>query len=512
MSREIKYLLPDSSNGKWNWTKDAENYNVAIPKTLDALQIRVEKVLTKIWKTIQKAIQDNVQTNAHAQDKYTRKIVSKTKIAAEEFSVHLFMLTDFQRKITDILSEGEGSPLMSLKKMDSPISRRKNNTLNYERMDSTEILKRLKDYHEILENYCNSFTLIDETWAKFIHLSEINDPETLIMEMKRLRMVLETLPENYRNSVFYFDDVTKGVLKRGIRLRINHTELETKLHNAMMRSLLGGCLDYRHSSEKQIVEQIIFRLKELDLFHPEKLPQYTLIKVKLLLETEAKQTPSQTLCYKKIGELHQNLHQKLFLIDSLGYLRNYWSLEMLIALDLLTDSLSELHQQLKFSDEKGEQLELYIEVLQDLLMQSQSGNEYFVLNNKLHSKHLLLASHYDHVDKDHLETSLLAISDDTFLKLLASCEHFIGKLQVEKVQGVVEKEAIEKIGWALGKTVMIDTYEKAVADILANLGTFISNTLHVLVGEILTNLPKDSPYRENLFNVYKISSETLARL
>ena len=218
------------------------------------------------------------------------------------------------------------------------------------------------------------------------------------------------------------------------------------------------------------------------------------------------------ICYKKIGELHQNLHQKLFLADSLNYLRKYWSQELLTAVDLFSDSLLELHKELSFTDPEGQEIEIYIGVLQDLLMNAQPGNEYFSLNNKMHNKHLVLASRYNTVSQEHLESGLKALSGTLFTKLVINCEHLMRKLRHERTPTGVETTDIEKIGRAVGKTTMIDTYEKSVDEILANLGTFISNTLHVLIGEILNNLPVDSKWRESLVNNYELSEEAMNTL
>ena len=112
-----------------------------------------------------------------------------------------------------------------------------------------------------------------------------------------------------------------------------------------------------------------------------------------------------------------------------------------------------------------------------------------------------------------LKKGLEAISGTIFLKLLTNCEHLIGKLQHEpKPNHSVEEDSIQKVGWAVGKTTMIDSYDKVINEVLANLGTFISNTLHVLIGEILIYLPVNSPHRQNLFHVYEVSEQVLARL
>jgi len=75
---------------------------------------------------------------------------------------------------------------------------------------------------------------------------------------------------------------------------------------------------------------------------------------------------------------------------------------------------------------------------------------------------------------------------------------------------------ISKIGMSTGKTTMIDTYSKAIDEILASLGTFVSNTLHVLIQEILINIPnvleEDMKIRKRLKVNYEISEEILRDL
>ena len=77
----------------------------------------------------------------------------------------------------------------------------------------------------------------------------------------------------------------------------------------------------------------------------------------------------------------------------------------------------------------------------------------------------------------------------------------------------MEKEDIVKVGIITGKGTMIDSYSRALEEILASFGTFIANTLHVLVREMLINIPEDrKKIRNELEYSYKTSELALRSL
>ena len=132
MSKLIKYLIVDVKTGKWNWNKESEHHSIAVPKMLKNLEIRNDSLLTNIAKKISKSMKDSI----HNRSSYN--IVKEINDAKEENNLHIYMLNDFKRKVFDNM-EGERSisPMMHLKKMDSPINRKTSFSVShiYERID-----------------------------------------------------------------------------------------------------------------------------------------------------------------------------------------------------------------------------------------------------------------------------------------------------------------------------------------------------------------------------------------
>ena len=82
--------------------------------------------------------------------------------------------------------------------------------------------------------------------------------------------------------------------------------------------------------------------------------------------------------------------------------------------------------------------------------------------------------------------------------------------ELKKKQEIIDIEDLNKVGITSGKTTMIDTYEKAVEEILASLGTFMANTIHSLIKEILQNIPQDEKeIRDKLKDTYEITETAL---
>ena len=77
-----------------------------------------------------------------------------------------------------------------------------------------------------------------------------------------------------------------------------------------------------------------------------------------------------------------------------------------------------------------------------------------------------------------------------------------------QLQSISQKEMNEedliKIGLVTGKTKMITSYNKAIEEVLASLGTFMGNTLHNLTREMLQNIPlEENVLRETLQKTYE---------
>ena len=117
------------------------------------------------------------------------------------------------------------------------------------------------------------------------------------------------------------------------------------------------------------------------------------------------------------------------------------------------------------------------------------------------------------VYEEHLYKCLKIIGGDEFRSFISDCEQLTYKLRKEKNQDVVDMEDLIKVGITTGKTTMIDTYPKAINVILASLGTFLANTLHTLIREMIQNVPlEEVGIRENLEKTYKKVEKALNNL
>lgn len=513
MAKLIKYLVVDVNNGKWIWNKDQEHHSIATPKMLNNLELRINHLL----KSVKKKISKGMMTSVHNRNSLTDKLYEKIYHTKEELNLHIFMLTDFRRKVEENLKiENEGSPLMKMKKMDSPLSRKNKTSIShiYERLDNSEIISRLDKAQKNLDSKMETLDIMKKSWEEILDLTDEIDSTNLLFNMQKIRKNLNIIDEEYQEIFFISDDVTRGLLKKGIHLKVVLSDVLNKLVDLLLRSLLQISLNYRKSKKRVIVEKILLRLKELELYNISDMNVQVLLDVKILLEIEPINIPSYETCYKKIGELHSNIHNKMFILKSLNYLREYFPEELNFTIDSTTHELEKIHKQLILKDDEGKELEIYIKVIEDLMMQSNPGKEYFSLNNKLHKNHMLISSKYHILNQKDLIQCLTLIGSDSFRNLITYCENCIFDLRKElKRNQIVNLENIMKIGMATGKTTMIDTYHKAIDEILASLGTFIANTIHVLIREMLMNIPKDEILlRLGLESTYKRSESALREL
>ena len=78
--------------------------------------------------------------------------------------------------------------------------------------------------------------------------------------------------------------------------------------------------------------------------------------------------------------------------------------------------------------------------------------------------------------------------------------------ELKEERDVSEKD-LHLVGITTGKTTMIKTFHQAVEEILASLGTFMGNTMHSLIKEMLVNFPgfsvSEKIIRESVKETYK---------
>jgi hypothetical protein len=548
----MKYFVVDVNTGRWISNKEKEHHSIATPKMLNNLELRMNHLLRGVVKSIEKGM----MLTYYNRNKYTNKVFKKIDYAKEEINSHLFFFSDFKLKVEQNLHIGQGSPLMKLKKMDSPLRREKKLSIShmYERIEDEEVMPKLTKAYEQITETTKILTIYRNTWTSILELMDELDANILYTKMKEISKNLSEIDKEHAAPFFLFDDVTRGLLRKGVHIKVNLSDVMNKLLDLLVRTFLKGIDNYRKSEESKTVENVLFRLKELDLYNIEDMNIQVLLDLKILLDIKPNQSSSveksYEICYKKVGELHVNMHSKMFCLHSLSYLRKYFPFDLRNSVDSTVNQLTSLHTLIansvsyvsgishvakgnyeiidailpKVLEEQKSfgELEVYIKVIEDMMLEADPGKEYFALNSKLHKIHNKIAEKYSVLHKEDLFNSLKVIGSTEFVNFISSCENLILELRKElKRNQIVNLEDIQKVGIATGKTTMITTYHKAIDEILASLGTFLANTLHVLVQEMLINLPisaeteelrkaLENTYRQSEYALHEINQDSLS--
>jgi hypothetical protein len=511
MSNLVKYLIVDLETGKWDWNNEPEHHSIAVPKMLNSLDLRVDKVLNDIAECIQEGMKDTVYNRKLK----TRSLFEKIKAAKEEFYLHYYMLSDFKRKVITNIEEKKVSPIMSLKLMDSPLNRKHKTGMThiYEHFDNTEIEVKLDAFQDKLDDSIDTIDITLDVWDEMLNLYDENDPFSLLNNIKSVNGKLKGCKdEKIRSSFFAIDDATKGLIKQNIKVKVDLDDSLNKISDLIMRTFVK-CIDtYKNNSNNKnnndLIEKAFDRLKQMKLYED----ALILSQLRTVLETEAIRLSYET-CYKKIGEMHANMHLKIFEIGGLKHLRKYFAEENVFLVDVtlnefervhkmfLNDEKVDIHSDKKMIERNLSELEIYTTVIEDLLIDCEPGKAYFYLNSKLHTINSFIASKYYVLDYEDCLKNLDVIGSDLFRNFISTLSALMFALRKELTikQEVVDLQDLTKVGLRTGKTTMIDSYEKALEVILASLGTFMANTLHVLIKEILQNLTEN---RTNIFKTY----------
>jgi len=517
MSKLINYSIVDVKTGKWNVYKEAEHHSIAVPKMLNNLELRTDFILSKLAEKISKAMKDSI----HNRSSY--KIQKKITVFKEENNNHIYMLNEFQRNVLSNL-EGEKkiSPIMRLKKMDSPINRKSSFSVShiYERIDNEEIIERLEKFSEELEKISEVLSKTLEIWNIFSTLHNMSDSDKLLKEIRKINLLLDNLEDDeIYSSFFEIDDASKGLLKKTVSVKVNLTDAYNKLYDLVLRNFIKNVNDYPKSEESKIVDKAFLRMKELKIKEKD---LKTLLEVKISLELKTNEKPSLETCYKKIGEMHANINKKLFEISGLFYLQDYFSdktnnlvIQTMKELKGVHEKFVDKNENCDIMNEKKlierniSELEIYVKIIKDLLLMG-GNKESFYLNDRLHQINSYIASKYYVLNETDLYNCLRIIEDENFRHFITTCMSLMFALrkEVKHKEDVVDADDLAKVGIVTGKTTMIDTYTKAVEVILASLGTFMGNTLHSLIKEILQNLPEEYD-KDNLIETYEITEIAL---
>lgn len=501
----IKYQIVDLNTGKWDWNDDSEHHSIAVPKMLNNLEGRVDKILYEVVNHIQNMMRDSI---------YNRNIESKIfsekiRLFKEELYSHYYMLSDFKRKVIVNIEENKVSPIMTLKSMDSPLNRKHKRGLShmYDHLDNEEIQNKLNSFQDKLDDIIDSLDIALEIWDDMLQLFDETDAFILLKDIRKLNEKIKLCKlEDIKNAFFTVDDATKGLLKQEIKVKVNLDETLSKFTDLIIRTFVK-CID-TYKNDNKIIQKAFEKMEHL------KIEQRILLDLKTILETDPKKLSYET-CYKKIGEMHANIHLKIFEIGSLTHLRKYFTEETVFLVDIALNEFNKVHH-LFFTNEETDfcndkksiernlsELEIYSRIIEELLVDCEPGKAYFYLNSKLHAINSYIASKYYSLNYENCLKNLEAIGSDLFRNFISTLNALMFALRKELTikQDVVDSIDLTKVGLRTGKTTMIDSYEKALEEILASLGTFMANTLHVLIKEILQNLTEEQ-YRNKIIRTY----------
>ena len=526
MSKLLKYYIIDPETGKWAANKTKDHHSIAVPKMLNSLELRIKTIIREVVKEIEKGVLSSVQYRKnHANNIHRRLYISQ-----EEIKLDFLTFGQFEKNVLEnIGQEPRLSPMANLKKMDSPLRQRKTAVHHvYERLDNDEILDRLISFREFLEKSVEDLETAKAIWDSLLSIVDIIEPNQLIFEMVQInKMVYSISSWELRDSFFIIDDVTRGLLHKSFTVKVNMDEVLNKLIDMILRTMVKSIHDFRKSDESKMIEKAFSRLKELNLDNIEDFNIQVLISIKISLEVHPLSNPSLETCYKKIGELHSNMNSKILLLRSLNYLEKYFPESLSVLTSNFLKNMIKVRDQIVgnkredfFDKEKNlenrsiAELQVHVNVIEDMIFEAQPGTDYFYIYNKLHSVNSLIASKYYHLDEDNMRRCLKILADSNFALLIKECEKIIHELREEvRNSKDVDPKDIEKVGVLTGKTKMIKSYGRALEEILAGLGTFIANTLHVLLREMLINIPgEEKKIRMGLEHSYRVSEISLRNL
>jgi hypothetical protein len=365
-----------------------------------------------------------------------------------------------------------------------------------------------------------------------INLASENDPEVFFTQMRHLQQELKPLQKfkDIHDAFFHVDDVTIGLLHLEDlkNIEIDEMDITLKLIKVIHRSFLKGF----KTDEKEMAKKAF---KQINRFNSWKIQQehiHALEQVPFYLEIEPQADCSLELCYRKFGELHSNIRQKRFELMSLSYLNKYLSPELEKLSNKAMEDLAVLHKQFinahpkskerihidgnSPSEETLQELEISAQVLQNTLLSTEPGEKFFSISKKLRKINQKIAKKYDMFDCEVFENFTKILGSDFFKNIVKTLTELMLELREEQSRYTnifIDPSDLQAIGITTGKTTMIDDYSTAIEEVLAPLSTFMSNTLHHLVLEMLQNTPKvEKEAREHLIRAYKATGKALDEL
>ena len=529
----LEHEMIDYMSGKWI-TAPTEHRCKFISQVIIGVDKRIEKLMKDLSDFIGESMKETV-TNR----KFKTEILDeKISVIKEEVYMHFYHLSEIKRKVEKQIQESKSPSIMNLRLMDKPFGSKKkslvnmNNSSLYEKHENSHILENLETCKKTVDDLIDNVEIMREIWLEILDLYEIYDAKILIKNMKDINEKLKILNPRLIIAFFQFDDATRALVKIETKIKFNLGDALNKLTDYILRNLLRCIDNYKDSNEADLISKVLDRLSKLKLQDSRNID--VLMDLKMLLETEPKNFSYET-CYRKIGELQANLRYKQFKISSLFYLTKYFYPETVEITEKMMASLKYIRERMiidksinlncydKLLNRNIAELQIYCQVVEELLMECEPGKNYFFLNDKLYQLRNMIAGKHYTLDREKLEIHLETLGSEEFNEFIRLVYFFTVALKEEKNREIrrtqhneneiprneiahdVDSKDLEIVALRLGKVWTKDerNLEKIIDEILASCGTLLANTFHTLLMEILKNMENTHPQRHSIWTTYE---------
>lgn len=569
----VEFKLINKETGEWIISKVAEHHTSAVPKVVEHLLERMQKIIS----TVGKEIETGMAFMLPNRDAYTSLLKNSLKKIEDEIDTHLYELDEFNFVVLQGLhqdyEEKKRSGLSPRNKLElvGEISRLsaaditplknlsgRNLTGLHRRLAEGEVLPQLADAKHSLRIFSNVIKKVEICWDSFLKLDSYVVAETLYQSIRTLAKDLKELEENDKfkslyQSFFYFDDATRGLVEaESWTANVNVNHVACNFIDYIIRKMVKGALNYYKGAESLDVRKIFERLRELKITEATD-PNVKILKlVQKMLDISPLKNGSLSLAVRKIGELHANTVKKLFEVSALCYLFKYFPPELEEMSKKTITLFSDVNKQfikshgaigLRLPDYTKPLLEYYRDLnvfeltqfasmLEGLLLSpetsrklnlppteenkatiDQAQRSFLVEMDDLRKVFQRIASRYHDPEEEVIFKCIEIIGSSIFKDLTFSCMHLMSCLQKEKKDNF-DKEIspgdLQVIGAISGGTTKIDSYGKAIGSVVESLATFMGNPLRALVKEMLLNTPEQyEKQRKELLRAYQMAGEAL---
>ncbi len=549
----------DTNTGMWELAETKEHPSTGVAKLTNQLNERTKIVISNLSQTVRSTI-TKIQNTQEAKQLFQVSI----DLATNEIHHHCKMFHFYSQRVikalrydNDLANKGHPSPRFLLERISDAhkltplndnlslnpprlhlpsLDSARNITSTHQHLGPEEIITKIRETKEHLQNIENILPAVEFCWNRITALSTEDNPEELLVNMRKIHADLELLKnEETFNEIydafFYIEDATEGLLHIDDYgdVKIDEMEATLKLVNATQRTMLRAIDNFNYSYEKTITEKAFKKIKIFNKHDIQSGHIKALELVPLLFDIEPVAHPSRELCYRKFGELHANIRQKRLELASLSYLEKYFPFELISLSNIAMEELLKLQQEfLKVHDEIGvsseikrdtiaeeniRELDISGRQLVNSLFSTDSIEKKLLIVRKLHAVNLQVSERYSVFSEAKLQKCIAILGSDSFKNFVSTLVQLMFELRNEQFQHgevVIQEEDFRAVENCTGKFTMISSYFKALGEILAPLSTFMGNSLHALVKEMIKNIPlTDKDSRAILKHAYYLTSNAL---